>query len=159
MEPKPLGELFENYRKYTACRFAKNYRQYKAEGIFFQWRTLEISWGFLTTTGKIELGRIPSLTESWLWSAIMKRVRRLVGLLGGREDSWSIYIFLAWQFCFYIFNTFLATMVSSKSLVVCPSVGLSVGQLCEKVTFRVSNGNLNLPKTYLPAYLHLPVWQ
>ena len=29
-------------------------------------------------------------------------------------------------------------------LAVCPSVGPSV-HLCEKVTFRLSNGNLNLP--------------
>ena len=47
-------------------------------------------------------------------------------------------------------------MSSSRSVVVGPSVGplvrLSVGDLCEKVTFRVLNGNLNLP-TYLPIYL------
>ena len=33
------------------------------------------------------------------------------------------------------------------------SVGLSVVGLCEKVTFRVSDGNLILPKTFLPTYL------
>ena len=44
---------------------------------------------------------------------------------------------------------FLADLSSSRSLVVGPSVRPSVGQLCEKVTFRVSNGNFNLP-TYLP---------
>ena len=51
---------------------------------------------------------------------------------------------------------FLAAPTSSRtyrSLVVGwlvgPKVGWSVGDLCEKVTFRVSTGNLNLP-TYLP---------
>ena len=52
---------------------------------------------------------------------------------------------------------FLAALSSSRSLVVGWSVGLLVGlsvlDLCEKVTFRVSNGNCNLPKTYLPNYL------
>ena len=28
-----------------------------------------------------------------------------------------------------------------------------VREVCEKATFRVSNGNLNLPKTYIPTYL------
>ena len=55
------------------------------------------------------------------------------------------------------FVCFLAPLSSSRSLVVGwsvgPSAGLSVTHLCEKVTFRVSNGNLNLPKTYLPNYL------
>ena len=44
---------------------------------------------------------------------------------------------------------FLAALSSSRSLVVRPSVRWSVGGLCEKVTFRVLNCNLNLP-TYLP---------
>ena len=47
----------------------------------------------------------------------------------------------------------LAALSSSRSLVVCPSVswsvrplvGWSVGHSCEKVTFRVLKGNLNLP--------------
>ena len=47
----------------------------------------------------------------------------------------------------------VAAPSSSKSLVVGrlvrPSVCWSVEQLCEKVTFRVSNGNLKLP-LYLP---------
>ena len=41
-------------------------------------------------------------------------------------------------------TAFLAALSSSRSLVVGPSE-----DLCEKVTFRVLNGNLNLP-TYLP---------
>ena len=48
--------------------------------------------------------------------------------------------------------SFLAALSSSRSVVVCPSVGPSVGpsgDLCEKVIFRVLNGNLNLP-IYLP---------
>ena len=39
---------------------------------------------------------------------------------------------------------FLAALSSSRSLVVCLLVGLSVclsGGVCEKVTYRVSNGN------------------
>ena len=44
---------------------------------------------------------------------------------------------------------FLAALSSSRSVVVGPLVGWLVGGLCEKVTFRVLNGNLNLP-TYLP---------
>ena len=44
---------------------------------------------------------------------------------------------------------FLAALSSSRSLVVRrlvrPSVGPSVGELCEKVTFRILNGNLNVP--------------
>ena len=48
---------------------------------------------------------------------------------------------------------FLSAPSSSRSLVVGPSVRWSVrqsvrqsvGHLCEKVTFRLSNGNLNLP--------------
>ena len=48
---------------------------------------------------------------------------------------------------------FLAALSSSRSVVVGRSVGRSVGplvgHLCEKVTFRVLNCNLNLP-TYLP---------
>ena len=51
----------------------------------------------------------------------------------------------------------LAALSSSRSLdvgwsvgpSVRPSVRPSVGELCENVTFRVLNGNLNLP-TYLP---------
>ena len=49
---------------------------------------------------------------------------------------------------------FLAAQSSSRSLVVGPLVGPSVGwspYLWEKVTFRVSHGNLNLP-TYLPMW-------
>ena len=54
-------------------------------------------------------------------------------------------------------NVFLAALSSSRRLDVCPSVGRSVRrsvapsvrEVWEKVTFRVSNGNLNLPKTYL----------
>ena len=42
-------------------------------------------------------------------------------------------------------RTFLAALSSSRSVVVGPSVGPSVGGLCEKVTFRILNGNLNLP--------------
>ena len=36
---------------------------------------------------------------------------------------------------------FLAALSSSRSLVIGRLVGLSVLDLCEKVTFRVSNGN------------------
>ena len=43
---------------------------------------------------------------------------------------------------------FLAAQSSSRSLVVGWSVRPLVRHLCEKVTIRVSNGNLNLP-TYL----------
>ena len=54
-------------------------------------------------------------------------------------------------------NWVLAALSSSRSLVarwlVGPSVGWSVGHLCEKVTFRVSNGNFNINKAYLPTYL------
>ena len=32
-------------------------------------------------------------------------------------------------------------------------VSLSVVGICEKITFRVSDGNKNLPKTYIPAYM------
>ena len=45
--------------------------------------------------------------------------------------------------------TFLAAPSSSRRLVVRWSFGPSVRGLCEKVTFRVLNGNLNLP-THLP---------
>ena len=48
---------------------------------------------------------------------------------------------------------FLAALSSSRRLVVRPSVRRSVREVCEKKTFRVSNGNINLPKTYLPTYL------
>jgi hypothetical protein len=52
---------------------------------------------------------------------------------------------------------FLAALNSSRSVVVGRSVGPlvrwsvgpSVGHLCEKVIFKVLNGNINLP-TYLP---------
>ena len=43
------------------------------------------------------------------------------------------------------FGIFLAALSSSRSPVVGPSVRPSVGELCEKVTFRVLNSNLNLP--------------
>ena len=43
-------------------------------------------------------------------------------------------------------------MNSYKSLVVGLSVNPSVVRLCKKVTFRVSAGNYNLPKRYLPTY-------
>ena len=57
----------------------------------------------------------------------------------------------------YIFEIFLASPSSSRSLVVgwlvvpsfCWAVRPSVRELCERVTLRVSNGNFNLP-TYLP---------
>jgi hypothetical protein len=52
----------------------------------------------------------------------------MAGLVLGRLVGWMI----GW---------FLAALSSSRSLVVRPSVGWSVGNLCEKVTFRVSNGN------------------
>ena len=41
-------------------------------------------------------------------------------------------------------NLFLAALSSSRSLVVSRLVGWLVGDLFEKVTFRVLNGNLNL---------------
>ena len=46
-------------------------------------------------------------------------------------------------------------MPSCRSVgwLVCWLVCLSVQKVCEKVTFRVSNGNLTLPKTYLLTYL------
>ena len=40
-----------------------------------------------------------------------------------------------------ICHIFLAALSSSTSLVVGPLVGLSVGDVCEKVSFRVSKGN------------------
>ena len=71
---------------------------------------------------------------------------RLNGVIHG-SVVWSVV-----DYCI-----FLAALSSSRSLVVGPSirrsvgpsVGRSVGHLCEKVTIRVLNGNLNLP-TYLP---------
>ena len=55
---------------------------------------------------------------------------------------------------------FLAALSSSRRLVVCWSVCLSVGlsvdwsaYVCEKVTLRVSDGYLSLPETYLLSYM------
>ena len=48
---------------------------------------------------------------------------------------------------------FLAASSISRSLAVGLSVGQSVVRLCAKVTFRVSDGNYSLPKTFLPTYL------
>ena len=61
------------------------------------------------------------------------------------------------MFSYWELYVFLAAQSSSRSLVVGPSVGPSVGptvcssvrDVCEKVTFRVSNGNLNLPTFHL----------
>ena len=49
------------------------------------------------------------------------------------EASW-------WRAC-YQRSLVLAAQSSSRRLVVRRSVGRSVGKICEKVTFRVSNGN------------------
>ena len=57
---------------------------------------------------------------------------------------------------FWTNDTFLAAQSSSWSLFVCMSVGRKTF-VKTFVTFRVSNGNLNLPKTFLPTYLS--IWQ
>ena len=46
--------------------------------------------------------------------------------------------------------SFLAALSSSRSLVVCPLVRLSVGDVCETVTFRVSKSKLK--HTCIPTY-------
>ena len=59
---------------------------------------------------------------------------------------------VAFPFCMYMVEVmlvrmvpFLAALSSSRSLVVRRLVGPSVREVCEKVTFRVSNGYFNLP--------------
>ena len=55
------------------------------------------------------------------------------------ESSFTVLISLGYHrpFCLHLNTGFLAALSSSRN----PVVGPSVGRLCEKVTFRVSNGN------------------
>ena len=86
------------------------------------------------------------------------RIRVNVGFVVGRLlCGWQFVWCLVCEVCCYVFLFFLAASSSSRSLVVglsvCRSFCLSVVRLCEKVIFRVSDGNLKLPKiTYLPTY-------
>ena len=73
--------------------------------------------------------------------------------IGHRWQSWIKQLL---KFIFEQLKHFqvllLAALTSSRSLVVCWFIGMSV-DICEKVTFRVLNGNCNLPETYLFTFL------
>ena len=64
-----------------------------------------------------------------------------------------VYIFDTMLLSSHVERVSVSHMSSSRSVVVVWSVCSSVWKFCENLTFRVSNGNCNPPKTFLPTYL------
>ena len=77
-----------------------------------------------------KLTQMPARIWHWIW-LLIKILRKLPGWAPALEAF------------------FLVAPSSSRSLVVGPSVGPSVQDRCEKVTFRVSNGYLNPPNLFI----------